>query len=526
MLTDPALASQAGRFVWLELNTDLTENEPVLQKHQADALPTFLVVDPKDEKVVLRWVGSFTVSQAEAFLAEAYEKAKGSVPPATAADAALDRADRLYGAREYAAAAVAYRQALAGAATGWPREARAVEALLYCLQSTEAWPQAVALAQARLPRLAGTPSALVVATSGLDSALELPEGEASRAAAVAALEATLREVLADPRVKAAADDRSSAYGSLVAARKGLGDAAGARQVAGDWAAFLEAEASRATSPESRAVFDSHRLSAYLELGKPQQAVAMLRASERDLPRDYNPPNRLARAYAALGRWKEALAASSRAEALAGGRAKLRVLATRAELLQQKGDAAAARRSYDEAIAFGESLPAAERPGEADRAAPEAAGEARRVAVGARAFGPRGEAALTKHAPQALLAAGLLAATALVRVPLELYRASRHDFTSVSRDVVLSIFAAGLLLFAVLALPALALPARLRGHAEVLLVGLALYGWVRSGFFHGPSAQPRRQHVSRGYLHRSCRVAGAGGAGSLLAWLAARVSGGW
>src|SRR5512147_1128616 len=98
VFTDPALASQAGRFVWLELNTDLTANEPVLQKHEADALPTFLVVDPRDEKVVLRWVGSFTVPQAEAFLAEAYEKAKGSAPPATTADAALDRADRLYGA--------------------------------------------------------------------------------------------------------------------------------------------------------------------------------------------------------------------------------------------------------------------------------------------------------------------------------------------------------------------------------------------------------------------------------------------
>ena len=71
VLADPALASHAGQFVWLDLNTDRTENEAVLQKHEADALPTFLVVDPSDEKVVLRWVGSFTVPQAEAFLEEA-----------------------------------------------------------------------------------------------------------------------------------------------------------------------------------------------------------------------------------------------------------------------------------------------------------------------------------------------------------------------------------------------------------------------------------------------------------------------
>jgi len=361
VFTDPALASQAGRFVWLELNTDLTTNEPALRKHEADALPTFLVVTPKDEKVVLRWVGSFTVPQAEAFLAEAFLKAQGSAPPASPADAALDRADRLYGAREYAGAAAAYREALAAAAAGWPRESRAVEALLYSLQSTGAWPEAVALARERLPRLAGTPSVLIVATGGLDSALGLPAHDPARAAAIGALESELRGALADPGVHAAADDRSSAYGSLVSARSAQGDAAGARRVAGEWTVFLEGEAAAAASPEARAVFDSHRLSANLALGEPQRAVAMLSASERALPRDYNPPNRLARAYAALRQWGDALAASSRAEALASGRAKLRVIATRAELLQQKGDTAGARRACDEGVAFGEALPADERP---------------------------------------------------------------------------------------------------------------------------------------------------------------------
>ncbi len=360
VFTDPALASQAGRFVWLELNTDLSVNEPALRRHEADALPTFLVVDPKDEKVVLRWVGSFTVPQAEGFLAEAYEKAKGATA-STPADALLDKADRLYGSRAYAEAAVAYRQALAAASSGWPREARAVEALLYCLQSTSAYADAVALAEERLPHLAGTPSALIVATGGLDSALELPQQDPKRAASIGALESALRQALADTRVRVAADDRSSAYDSLVSARKSQADAAGAKRVAAEWAAYLEGQAAAAENPDARAVFDAHRLSAYLALGEPEKALPMLRDSERALPRDYNPPNRLARVYAALRQWPEALAASSRAEALASGRAKLRVIATRAELLQQKGDKDAARRSSEEAIAFGKALPAEERP---------------------------------------------------------------------------------------------------------------------------------------------------------------------
>jgi tetratricopeptide (TPR) repeat protein len=361
VLADPALTSHAGQFVWLELNTDLTENWEALQKHEADALPTYLVVDPKDEKVALRWTGSFTVPQAETFLEEAREKLRGAAVPESSAEAALDRADRLYGARDYAAAAQAYREALAAAPAAWARYNRAVEALLFSYQSTDAYAEAVALAREALPRLGATPSALIVGMGGLDSALELPQDDKARAEAIAALETGLRRSLADPKIVAAADDRSGAYLSLLGARKRAGDTPGAKQVATEWAAFLEGEAAKAKSPDQRAVFDSHRLSAYLELGQAAKAIPMLEASVKDLPEDYNPPSRLARAYAAQKEWDKALAASSQAVTLAAGRAKLRVLAARASLLKEKGDLPAVRRTYDEAIAFGESLPEAERP---------------------------------------------------------------------------------------------------------------------------------------------------------------------
>lgn len=361
VLADPALSSQAGRFVWLELNTDLTANAAVLEKHEADALPTYLVLDPKDEKVLLRWVGSFTVPQAEAFLEEAREKLAGQAPPATPADAALLRADHLYGAREYTGAAAAYREALAQAPAGWPRYNRAVEALLFSLQQTDANAPAVALAREALPHVGSTPSAIVVSVGGLDSALALPKEDAGRTAAIAEMEAAVRKALADSAVHAAADDRSGAYLSLVQARKQAGDAEGAKKVAAELAAFLEGEAAKAKTPDERAVFDSHRLTAYLELGEPEKAVPMLQASAKDLPADYNPPNRLARAYASMKRWDDALAASQKAASLATGRAKLRVLSSRASLMQEKGDKAAAAAVYDEAIAYAESLPEAERP---------------------------------------------------------------------------------------------------------------------------------------------------------------------
>ncbi|TMQ64301.1 MAG: tetratricopeptide repeat protein [Candidatus Eisenbacteria bacterium] len=87
---------------------------------------------------------------------------------------------------------------------------------------------------------------------------------------------------------------------------------------------------------------------------------MLEASERDFPEDYNPPARLATAYKAMKRWDDALAASDRALARAYGPRKLRLLQTRSEIQIGRGDAAAARRTLEEAVAMAEALPEGQR----------------------------------------------------------------------------------------------------------------------------------------------------------------------
>ena len=112
----------------------------------------------------------------------------------------------------------------------------------------------------------------MVARSGLDCALGLGKEDAAprrRDRGDGGGDAARR--VADPSLGAAADDVSSSYLSLIQARKDAGDAAGARKDAEAWAAFLEAQAAAAKTPEQRAVFDSHRLSAYLELQQPERA---------------------------------------------------------------------------------------------------------------------------------------------------------------------------------------------------------------------------------------------------------------
>ncbi|HEY3216400.1 MAG TPA: thioredoxin family protein [Candidatus Eisenbacteria bacterium] len=363
VFTDRSLARQAGQFVWLEIDTEKARNAALSARLKVRALPTFFVLDPATEAVVLRWVGGATAPQLEKLLEDgrlAVASAGSATPgghraPASAADSAFARAERLYGEDDNAAAADAYQEALRLAPDGWPHYGRAVESLLFAWQNTDDYEPAARLARDAWPRLRKTSSAANVVASGLDCALSLPDDHPLRRELMKTFEAGARELIADPAVPLAADDRSAVYIVLLDARKDAKDSTGARRVASEWAAFLEGEAARAVTPEERAVFDPHRLSAYLELGEPERAIPMLEASERDFPDDYNPPARLALAYKAMKRWDQALAASDRALVGVYGPRKLRLLEARAEIYVGRADRAAARRTLEEAVALAESF---------------------------------------------------------------------------------------------------------------------------------------------------------------------------
>jgi tetratricopeptide (TPR) repeat protein len=362
VFTDKALESEAGRFVWLEMNTDRAQNAAFKAQYKIAALPTYFIVDPDSERVLLRRVGGATVPQLLSILeAGRNAHASGAAPAAlTPADRILAQGDAEYGTGDYAAAAKTYREALAVAPAEWPAYERTVEALLFALQGVEENEAAATMARDVYPKLRRSASAANVAVTGLDCALALPRENPSRAELLAAMVADAREVVTDLTLPVAADDRSSVFGSLIGAYQDAGDSTAAHAMAERWAAFLEDEASRAVGAEARAVFDPHRMSAYFELNQPERALPMLEASERDLPDDYNPPARLAAVYARMERWNEGLAASERALAKAYGPRKLRILQTRADLQTGMGDVAAARATLEEALALAESLPPGQR----------------------------------------------------------------------------------------------------------------------------------------------------------------------
>lgn len=357
VFTDKALARRTGQFVWLAIDTEKAGNAAFLSKFPVEVWPSFLVLDPASETVALRWVGGATVPQLQKILDDGQAAVGGRGP---AFDKVLARADRLYGEGKNKEAAQAYREALANAPRAWPRYARTVESLLFALQASHQNETCAKTAREAFAKLGRTSSAANVASSGLDCALKLSAENTERKDLVAALEGDARQVLAEKDVPMAADDRSSVYISLLDAREDAKDEEGKKRVASEWASFLEGEAARAKSPEARAVFDSHRLSAYLELQQPERAIPMLEASERDLPDDYNPPARLAAAYKAMKRYDDALAASDRALAKAYGPRKLLILQTRADIYMAQGDSAASRRTLEEALQTAESFPIGQR----------------------------------------------------------------------------------------------------------------------------------------------------------------------
>jgi tetratricopeptide (TPR) repeat protein len=353
--TDKSLERYAGRFVWLSINTEDAKNADFLKRYPIPALPTLLVLDARKNAVTLRYVGGTTVRQLAELLDES-----STAHRQTSADALLAKADRLASAGKHHDAAAAYDRAISGAPRKWSSLGRAAESLTFELSMDGDDQRCAERARQLYPRVRGTVSAANVAATGLSCATDLDKNDPDRHPMIDALERATREVFDDPKIVLSADDRSGLYMSLIDARDTDGDEKGVIRLESQWAAFLEDAAAQAKTPQQRTVYDSHRLTAYLQLGTPEKAIPMLEESERDFPDDYNPPSRLALAYEAMKEYDKALAASDRALAKVYGPRKITVLTARAEIYSAKGDPQAARDTIAEAIQFAKSLPDGQR----------------------------------------------------------------------------------------------------------------------------------------------------------------------
>lgn len=357
VFTDKALERYAGQFVWLAIDTENSANANFLAKYPITVWPTMLVIDPRKEQVTLRYAGGATVPQLGKILTDG--RRLYGTSEQSASDKLLVEADRLAAEKKNAEAAKLYTEAIDKAPKSWTSLGRAAESLTFVSYQGHDWQQCADAAVRLLPRISGTISSANVAANGLGCATELDETNANRTKLIEQLEKSTRAVLDNPKITLSGDDRSGLMESLVEAREAMKDEAGARAAREEWAALLEREAAKAKTPEQRAVYDSHRVSAYMDLNTPEKAIPMLEQSERDFPRDYNPPARLGLIYKAMKKWDESIAAYDRALKLAYGPRKISIMRGRADALAGKGDKEAARQAMKETIAYAKSLPSSQ-----------------------------------------------------------------------------------------------------------------------------------------------------------------------
>jgi len=355
--TDASLERYAGRFVWLSINTEDAKNAAFLKRYPIPALPTILILDPKGN-VSSRYIGGATVPQVRKLLDDAESTHRTRAQ--TSADSLLVKADGLAAAGTHTDAAKAYEEAMAAAPKSWSKYGRAAESLIFELSLAGDELRCATRALDLYPRVRGTVSAANVAATGLSCATGIEKENTKRHDLLAALEKATREVFDDAKIVVSDDDRSGLYMALIDARDAAGDDEGAIELKGEWSAFLGGAAARAKTPEQRAVYDSHRLTAYLDLGMPEKAIPMLEQSARDFPSDYNPPARLALAYKAMKEYDKAIAASDRALVHVYGPRRLTVLSARADIFLAKGDPKAAREAIGQAIEYAKSLPEGQR----------------------------------------------------------------------------------------------------------------------------------------------------------------------
>jgi thioredoxin-like negative regulator of GroEL len=330
-LKEARFAGLRDRMTWLMLDFDNEKNASFFQKFPTGALPTFLVIDPKTDSVVSRWVGSGTAEEMLAF----FGGAKG------AGDDALARGQRALGTGDVAGARKIFETALAKEKLDRATKTRIVNGLIEALWKLD-HEACVRQGERYLTEVDDSVQGLDAIALISYCAEEQPLPVKKRVLAQVAKR--LDAATADPTIEMSVDDRSSYLETLVEAYATLGDQAKSDAAAKAQLALLEKAAAEAKTDAVRATFDYHRVNAYLRAKRYDDAIGIVSASEKAQPKDFNHPWRLAIINLKKGDYDRGLLAIERALKNGYGGRKLRLYSTKLDLLIAKKDLASARQT--------------------------------------------------------------------------------------------------------------------------------------------------------------------------------------
>jgi tetratricopeptide (TPR) repeat protein len=340
---DPGLRPVKDAVVWLSIDGENPKNNAFLDRFPLDAWPTFLVIEPRGERVVGRWIGAASVNDFRAFVQEGARAGAGKKPdPATAE---LHKGYEARAKGDFAAAAGAYRKALQLTNKDDPARPERLVLLAMALarsSSAEAARECVQLGLREMHHTGDTSIATDFLAAADACAGRLPAGDPQVAELREKSIARLSTLVAKTDAPLSVDDRSDAQASLIELLDQSGRHEDAVAVAKARLRLLEEAAAAAPDTTMASTFDAHRTDTYLYLKEPAKAEELLASREKQMPDDYNPPARLARVLLEEGKLPEAEAAVDRALAkMTRGQRRLGVLALKTRILDKEGKPSAA-----------------------------------------------------------------------------------------------------------------------------------------------------------------------------------------
>jgi thiol-disulfide isomerase/thioredoxin len=376
VLAGPGMEPLADRFVWLAIDTDKPENASALAKLPVSSWPTFYVVSPVDESIQARFVGAASLHQFREFLASG----EAGHLDTLAADGALAEDDPLYLLRDGDRAAAAgeheradelYGRAIEAAPADWPRRPDALVSRISTRYRREAWSACAELGLAEIDNTGSSASAGDFAYYAFACAGRLDQGDLMREQIHFSATARLQQLADDDRAPLAEDDRSDILRLLREVQHAMGDLDTAKATAERQRELLERAAGEADSPAAASTYNWPRAEVHVYLERGADIIPALEQSADDLPKDYDPPYRVAWVALRIGELDKALTAAERSLELVYGPRKGRVMSLIADIYKARGDKGAERAQRQAVIEHYQSLPEGQQSERAEEAAREA-----------------------------------------------------------------------------------------------------------------------------------------------------------
>lgn len=354
VLVDPSLKPFADRVIFAAIDTDKPSASAFLERYKMSFWPTFFVIDPHGGDVVAYFPGAASAREMKAFIDDALHALDASAKPGDPL-LLLARASSARASGDAKKALALYDELLTKTDAKWPRRSEALAGKLNALAGTGDPDGCARFGTEHIDEITGAAAPADFASVMLTCAGRLAKSVTQDAARKKAM-ARIESLIASPPPESTADDRADVLSMLASVKSEAGDVEGARAAHEKRLAIMEKAAQDAKTPEIAATYDYGRAISYLALGRAEEAMRMLEAREREMPKSYDPPARLANVLLRMGKLDAALAANGRALALSYGPRRLGYLRVRGDIQARLGDKPGQIATLRDEVAGYEALP--------------------------------------------------------------------------------------------------------------------------------------------------------------------------